>query len=102
MSDSKASSQFLTKALNGEDIVLKSKGEQLFSYTYVAETARAMLYVLLHGEQGLAYNISNDNCNVHLKGFCTLLCRMGWQRGGFRTAFRNGTKRVFCCHARHP
>ena len=29
MSDSKASSQFIQKALAGEDIVLKSKGEQL-------------------------------------------------------------------------
>ena len=37
MSDSKASSQFLLKALNDEDIVLKSKGEQLYSYTYAAD-----------------------------------------------------------------
>ena len=72
-SDSKASSQFLLKALNGEDIVLKSKGEQLFSYTYVADAVSAMLHVLLHGEQGVAYNISNQRCNVRLKDFA-LLC----------------------------
>jgi len=33
--DSKALSQFLKNCLNGEDIVLKSKGDQLFSYAYV-------------------------------------------------------------------
>ena len=72
MSDSKASSQFIQKALVGEDIVLKSKGEQLFSYTYVADAVGAMLHVLLHGEEGVAYNISNENCNVRLKDFAQL------------------------------
>ena len=69
MSDSKASSQFIIKALNGEDIVLKSTGEQFFSYTYVADAVRAILHVLVHGEVGIAYNISNEACNVHLKDF---------------------------------
>lgn len=69
MSDSKASSQFILKALAGEDIVLKSKGEQFFSYTYVADAVAAMLYVLVYGENGVAYNISNEKCNVHLKDF---------------------------------
>ena len=72
MSDSKASSQFIQKALAGEDIVLKSKGEQLFSYTYVADAVGAMLHVLLYGEEGVAYNISNENCNVRLKDFAQI------------------------------
>lgn len=72
MSDSKASSQFIQKALNGEDIVLKSKGKQLFSYTYVADAVRAMLHVLLRGEMGVPYNISNESCNVRLKDFAGL------------------------------
>ncbi|MBR1543169.1 MAG: NAD-dependent epimerase/dehydratase family protein [Bacteroidaceae bacterium] len=69
MSDTKASSQFIIKALEGEDIVLKSKGEQFFSYTYVADAVSAMLYVMIHGEKGVAYNIANEKCNVHLKDF---------------------------------
>ena len=72
LSDSKASSQFLIKALNGEDIVLKSKGEQIFSYIYVADAVSAMLHVLLHGENGVAYNISNAACDVRLKDFARL------------------------------
>lgn len=72
MSDSKASSQFILKALGGEDIVLKSKGEQMFSYTYVADAVSAMLYVLVHGENGQPYNISNEACNVRLKDFARL------------------------------
>ena len=72
MSDSKASSQFIVKALNGEDIVLKSKGEQLFSYTYVADAVSAMLHVLINGEDGVPYNIANKGCDVRLKDFARL------------------------------
>lgn len=68
-SDTKASSQFIMKALAGENIVLKSKGEQFFSYTYVADAVKSMLFILLHGESGKAYNISNKDCNVKLKEF---------------------------------
>lgn len=68
-SDSKASSQFITKALLKEDIVLKSKGDQFYSYTYVADAVTAMLYILIHGENGVAYNISNPRCDVYLKDF---------------------------------
>jgi len=70
--DSKASSQFIRKALDGDDIVLKSKGEQLFSYTYVADAVAAMFYVLLHGDDGVAYNIACEACDVHLKDFAAL------------------------------
>ena len=73
--DTKASSQFIMNALRGENIVLKSKGEQYFSYTYVADAVAAMLYVLLHGESGMAYNISNERCDVHLKDFAGLCAK---------------------------
>jgi nucleoside-diphosphate-sugar epimerase len=71
-SDTKASSQFIQKAVAGEDIVLKSKGEQYFSYTYVADAVAAMLHVLLHGEEGVPYNISNEACDVHLREFAAI------------------------------
>lgn len=71
-SDSKASSQFIKKAIAGEDIVLKSKGEQLFSYTYVSDAVAAMLHVMINGENGVAYNVANEKCNVHLKDFAQM------------------------------
>lgn len=71
-SDSKASSQFIGKAVAGEDIVLKSRGEQLFSYTYASDAVAAMLKILLDGESGSAYNISNSDCDIRLKEFAAL------------------------------
>lgn len=72
MTDSKASSQFIKKALAHEDIILKSEGNQLFSYTYITDAVRAMLHVLIYGEVGTAYNISCESCDVSLKEFAGL------------------------------
>lgn len=71
-SDSKASSQFIKKAIKNEDIVLKSEGNQYYSYTYVADAVAGLLYVLLNGEIGTAYNISSEKTNIHLKDFARL------------------------------
>jgi len=65
--DSKALSQFIKKGIAGEDIVLKSDGSQLYSYTYVADAVSGLLTVLLKGENGSAYNVSNEKYDVSLK-----------------------------------
>lgn len=70
--DSKASSQFIKNAIEKKDIILKSNGNQFFSYTYVTDAVSAILYILLYGENGVAYNISNESCNVQLKEFAQL------------------------------
>ena len=72
LSDSKASSQFIKNALAGEDIVLKSEGTQFFSYTYVADAIAGLLTVLLNGENGVAYNVSSEKTNVHLRDFAQM------------------------------
>ena len=62
--DSKAHAQFIRNALRGEDIVLKSKGEQRRTYCYVIDAVTALLTILEKGEAGKAYNISNENSVV--------------------------------------
>lgn len=70
--DTKASSQFIKNAVAEEDIVLKSEGNQYFSYTYVADAVSGLLTVLLKGELGVPYNVSSEKTNVHLKDFAQL------------------------------
>ena len=65
-SDTKAISQFVKNGLAGEDIVLKSEGNQLYSYQYVADTVAGMLYVLLAGEVGQPYNIASPDSDITL------------------------------------
>lgn len=74
--DSKALSQFIHKALAGEDVVLKSEGTQRFSYLYVADAVTGLLAVLLAGENGEAYNLA-DNTDVTLKNLAEAVAKSG-------------------------
>lgn len=80
MTDTKASSQFLLKALRGEDIVLKSEGTQYFSYVYVADAVAALLHILLHGKDGETYNVSSEKTNVHLREFAELCAEVSGRK----------------------
>ena len=71
-SDTKASSQFIIKSLRGENVVLKSKGDQFFSYCYVSDAVAAMLFILLHGKTGEAYNLSSSGCDTRLRDFASI------------------------------
>ena len=62
--DDKAIAQFFNKALNKENIILKSKGLQKRSYCHVADCVNAILYQLLLGKNGEAYNIANNNSYI--------------------------------------
>lgn len=73
MSDSKAMTQFIRKAIAGEDIVLKSAGTQYYSYTYMADAVSGLLSVLLLGEKGEAYNIADCNSDIMLKELAEII-----------------------------
>lgn len=60
LDDTKALSQFIRKCLNNEDIVLKSTGEQLFNYTYVFDTVKALLVLLKSQNKHFSYNVNSD------------------------------------------
>lgn len=67
MSDTKAISQFIKKGIGREDIVLKSEGNQLYSYSYVADAVSGVFHCLFKGENGHAYNIASKTGNITLK-----------------------------------
>lgn len=66
MTDSKAIAQFIQKGIAGEDIVLKSEGKQLYSYLHVLDAVRAILWVLLRGKTGEAYNAGDPGSDITL------------------------------------
>ena len=71
--DSRASAQFTRSAVAGDDIVMKSAGSQIRSYTYSLDCASAILTVLLSGKSGEAYNISNSSSLVTIREFAECL-----------------------------
>lgn len=58
--DKRVSSEFTFLAAEGKEIVLKSAGTSRRSYCYSLDAAAQILYVLLLGANGEAYNISCD------------------------------------------
>lgn len=76
-SDTKALSQFLHKAVAGENVVLKSEGTQEYSYLYVADAVSGLLWVLTRGEAGLAYNVADPSGDVQLRDLAGMIARAG-------------------------
>lgn len=71
--DTKALSQFLRKGVAREDIVLKSAGTQYYSYTYVCDAVSGLLYCLLLGKCGEAYNIADVSCDITLRDLAKII-----------------------------
>ena len=71
--DTKALSQFLHKGVTGEDIILKSEGTQFFSYTYVCDAVSGLLYCLMKGQCGEAYNIADVSCDITLRDLAKII-----------------------------
>ena len=76
MSDTKAISQFIKKGIAGENIILKSAGTQYYSYTYMADAVSGLLWMLLSGENGEAYNIAEEYNDIRLKDLAHIIARM--------------------------
>ncbi len=76
LSDSKALSQFIKKAAAGEDIVLKSEGKQKYSYTFVTDAVSAVLYSMLLGKNGEAYNVADKESDIELKKLAAILAEL--------------------------
>lgn len=72
-SDTKAMSQFIRNAAKKEDIVLKSKGDQQFSYCYSSDAVSAILHIFFYGECGMAYNVSGLDSDVTLAHIAEVL-----------------------------
>jgi UDP-glucuronate decarboxylase len=73
--DTKALSQFIHRAISGKDIILKSAGNQFYSYTYVADAVSGLLTVLLCGETGEAYNVADDASDITLKNLANIVAQ---------------------------
>ena len=71
--DTKAISQFIRKGVLGEDVVLKSAGTQYYSYAYVSDTVSGLLYILLLGICGEAYNVADERSDITLRELAEII-----------------------------
>lgn len=76
MQDSRVIFCMLRDAAAGHDIVLKSSGEQRRSWVYATDCARALLYILLHGKSGTAYNIASRTSTLSILDVANIIARI--------------------------
>lgn len=71
--DTKAASQFIRNAMDGKDIVLKSDGNQYFSYLHVSDAVSGLITVWQKGVVGEAYNVADGASDIKLKDLAALI-----------------------------
>lgn len=76
-SDNRVYAQFIRNVLNDEDIVMKSTGSQFRSWCYVVDCASALLYIMLKGKNGEAYNIADQESNISIRQLAELVAEIG-------------------------
>lgn len=62
--DGRVFADFVSDLVNKRNIVVKSEGAALRTFCYLADAVLGFFTVLLKGQSGQAYNVSNDNCEI--------------------------------------
>jgi len=70
--DGRVQADFLKNVLNNEDIILKSDGSSVRTYTYISDAITAMFLVLLKSND-IVYNISDENSKTSIKELAEVL-----------------------------
>ena len=78
--DNRVYAQFIRNVLNGEDIVMKSTGEQFRSWCYVVDAVTALLYILLKGKRCEAYNVADEGSNISIRELAEIIASIGGKK----------------------
>ena len=71
--DNRVIAQFARLTAKGQDIVLHTSGESARPYCYITDALTAILYILLKGQPGDAYNVANEDTYISAKGMAEFL-----------------------------
>ena len=64
--DGRVQADFLKNVFHDEDIVLKSEGTAVRTYTYISDAVSAIYRILLSSDE-MVYNIGNESCKVSIR-----------------------------------
>lgn len=66
-SDNRFIAQFVRCAVEGRDIVLRTEGLSSRPCCHIVDAVTAILQILLHGEDGKAYNVANEETYITVR-----------------------------------
>lgn len=84
--DGRVFAEFIRCALEKKDIVLHTDGKTVRSYCYTKDAVAAMLLILLKGESGAAYNVTNMDTKISIADMAQLVCDT-FQEAGIHVTF---------------
>lgn len=65
--------QFAKSAMHGQDIVLHTEGKSVGNYCYTRDSVMGILLLLVRGEAGQAYTVSNPESNITIAGMAQMV-----------------------------
>ena len=88
--DNRVFAQFARSAKADKDIVLHTEGKLCRCYCYTADAVEAMLYILLRGESGMAYNVANEDTYISIRDMAEMVCREFGKKMKVRIELKEG------------
>lgn len=73
LDDGRVYADFIANILRNEPIVLKSEGNALRAFCYIADAVAGFWTVLLKGAAGQAYNVGNPGGEISIRGLAEML-----------------------------
>lgn len=72
--DNRVFAQFARSVIKGEDIVLHTTGLLSRCYCYTTDAIEGILYIMLDGKDGEAYNVANDDTYISVADMAQFVC----------------------------
>ena len=73
--DNRVFAQFARCIIEKKDIILHTSGETVRNYCYTSDAIRAILYILIKGENGIAYNVANEETAISIRDMAEMLAK---------------------------
>lgn len=93
--DKRVFSEFAGNILRGEDIVLKSDGEDRRAFCYLGDTVAALFQILLEGAPGECYNVGNPAQYVSIRRLAEILTGV-FPEKKLKVVFQKRTDAGYC------
>lgn len=93
MYDGRVQADFLNNVYHNENIVLKSEGTAIRTYTYIADAIAGLLRVLLNSDE-MVYNVGDENGKVSIRQLAEIMVGI-YPEKGLKLVFdipKEGTK----------
>lgn len=73
LNDGRVMSDFISNAIQKNDMILKSLGEDVRSFCYISDAIIGMLQIALNGMENQVYNLSNEKEEIKVKDLAVLI-----------------------------